>query len=98
LRNPKEPKGSAGRKTSELVNRNRVIHYVIATIVLRSKFPATRNDASKGKGPSAASIVCAALKQSVSIKLTEEAVNKIWAGSGSWKTAASHAVGKNRRD
>ena len=98
LRNPKEPKGSAGRKTSELVNRNRAIHYVIATIVLRSKFPATRNDASKGKGPSAASIVCAALKQSVSIKLTEEAVNKIWAGSGSWKTAASHAVGKNRLD
>ncbi len=81
LRKPKEPKRSVGRQTSEHLHRNLVIGYVIATIVLRSKFPATRNDATKGKRASAASIARAALEKAADIKLKEEAVNKIWAGS-----------------
>jgi hypothetical protein len=81
LRNPKEPKRSVGRQTSEHLHRNLVIGYVIAAIVLRWKFPATRNHATKGKRASAASIARAALEKATDIKLKEEAVNKIWAGS-----------------
>jgi hypothetical protein len=97
LRNPKAPTRRSGRKASQLANRNWVIHYVIAMIVGRSEIPATRNDASKGKRASAASIVREALEKGAGLNLTEEAVNKIWAGSGSWKTGAK-AIGKNRRD
>lgn len=103
LRNPEEPKRTAGRQTSERLHRNLVIGYVIGTIVLRSKFPATRNDATKGKRASAASIARKALEKAAGIKLKEEALNKIWAGSvfrppiqqaARWKKS----VGKNGGD
>ncbi len=96
LRNPKEPKRAVGRQTSEHLHRNLVIGYVIASIVLRSKFPATRNDATKGKRASAASIARAALEKAADIKLKEEAVNKIWAGSV-YRTATSQDAARRRR-
>jgi hypothetical protein len=73
-----------------------VIGYVISSIVLKSKLPATRNDATKGKRASAASIARAALEKAVHIKLKEEAVNKIWAASF-FRTVTIRAAAFRRR-
>lgn len=79
LRNPKPPKRGAGRKASDLVERNSTISYVIGIVAIRWKFSATRNEATQN--PSAVSIVQAALEK-VGINLTEAAVTRIWNRSG----------------
>jgi hypothetical protein len=95
LRNPKEPRRGAGRRaSSDLTSRNMWIRYLITTILFRSKFPATRNEATKAR-PSAASIVRDALKTGAGIHLTEAAINKIW-NDGNYKVVAAFIASERK--
>ena len=100
LRNPKEPRRGAGRRaSSDLTSRNMWIRYLITTILFRSKFPATRNEATKEgtRRPSASSIVRDALETGAGIHLTEAAINKIWnVGNESYKEVAAFIASERK--
>ena len=85
LRNPQELNPGPGRKRSDLVQRDNTIGFVVATICLRWKFAATRNEATEEA--CAVSITKKALER-VGICLTEGAITKIWDKSG-WKQIPS---------
>ena len=85
LRNLQEPSPGPGRKRSNLVERDSIIGFVVASICVRWKFSPTRNEATERA--SAISIAQKALGQ-LGTDLTEGAISKIWDKS-CWKQISS---------
>jgi hypothetical protein len=67
-----------GPRSGDMTSRNVTIWAAMEHIVKTWKFPATRNEATKGKRASAASIVREALKKGAGVHLSEAAVVKAW--------------------